>query len=115
MRPTALVFGVMLAITSPALVIAATPEHPMGDMKHSAAPATMQEHAGSAKVMAVNKTGLTLAHGPIATKGWPAMTMMFQLARPELAAGIKKGDAVQFRFMEKDGAAIVTFLAKDPP
>lgn len=114
MRPTALVFGVMLAIMPPALVIAATPDHAMDAMR-PAGPSTAQEYAGSAKVMAVSKTGLTLAHGPIAAKGWPAMTMMFQLARPELAAGIKKGDAVQFRFMEKDGAAIVTFLAKDPP
>ena len=43
------------------------------------------------------------------------MTMSFDLASPGLAAGLSEGDAVRFRFVEKDGKYIVTHLARTRP
>ena len=40
----------------------------------------------------------TLSHEAIPSAGWPAMTMQFPLASPDLAAGVRVGDRVGFAF-----------------
>lgn len=62
----------------------------------ASAPAAL--HSAEGKIVALQDSELTLAHGPVASLGWPAMTMPFQLARPELAAGLKPGQRVRFAF-----------------
>ena len=44
---------------------------------------------------------------------WPAMTMPFQLARPDVARGLKAGDAVRFRFRAQGGEHVVTTIARE--
>ncbi|OGT91760.1 MAG: efflux transporter periplasmic adaptor subunit [Gammaproteobacteria bacterium RIFOXYD12_FULL_61_37] len=44
---------------------------------------------------------LTLSHNPIPALKWPAMTMDFTLAAPELAKGIAPGQAIRFRFEDR--------------
>lgn len=41
-----------------------------------------------------------VSHGPIASLQWPAMTMIFKLARPDLAAQLHEGDTITFRFRQ---------------
>lgn len=64
-------------------------------------------HEASGRITAINGQQVTIAHGPIASLNWPAMSMQFRLSRPEQARGLAVGDAVAFRFREADGAYII--------
>ncbi|MGY4828540.1 efflux RND transporter periplasmic adaptor subunit [Sphaerotilaceae bacterium SBD11-9] len=67
-------------------------------------------HQGSGKVMNVSAQEVTLDHGPIASMQWPAMQMLFKLAKPELGRGLKAGDAVRFSFVQSGDAYVVQTL-----
>ena len=57
---------------------------------------------------------ITLDHAAVPALKWPAMTMPFQLARPDLARGLKAGDAVRFRFRQKGDEHVVTAIDREP-
>ena len=58
---------------------------------------------------------LNLAHGPVASLKWPAMTMEFKAANASLLDGLKPGQAVRFEFVErKPGEYVVTALQPVP-
>jgi Cu/Ag efflux protein CusF len=65
------------------------------------AEAATVSHKGMATVKAIdwNKNIVKLAHGPIASFKWPAMTMNFQIKEHTLMQGIKVGDSVAFTFI----------------
>lgn len=68
-------------------------------------------HGAEGKVQAIDlKSGtVSIAHGPIASLKWPAMTMDFPLANPALAANLKSGTDVAFEVVErKPGEYVVT-------
>lgn len=79
----------------------ATPALAQDDASHHeapSAPASAPAGAqGSGVVKGVDpKAGtITLHHGPIATLGWPAMTMTFR-ATPEVLKAAKSGQTVTF-------------------
>lgn len=54
---------------------------------------------------------VTIAHGPIATVGWPEMTMGFK-AEPKLLENLKVGDKVNFDLSVKGNAGEVTAIKK---
>ncbi len=64
-------------------------------------------HDTAGRVVAIDGAQLTIAHQPIASLNWPAMTMQFQLARPELARGLTVGDEVRFRFSQQGDAYVI--------
>ncbi|MGH6951667.1 MAG: copper-binding protein, partial [Vitreimonas sp.] len=64
-------------------------------------------HETSGRITAIDGQTLMIAHAPIASLNWPAMTMQFRLARPELGRGLAAGDAVTFRFRQVDGAYVI--------
>ena len=54
---------------------------------------------------------MSITHEPIASLGWPGMTMDFALANSSLAAGIKPGSAISFEIVErKPGEFVITKL-----
>lgn len=80
-------------------------------MEEAPAPgaSTTQEHVGDGKITAIGDGKVTLAHGPIASIEWGAMSMQFILpsdvARPDLTLG----QAVHFAFtMGDDGQPRLT-------
>lgn len=96
----------------------------MGDME---AKKEAQEYATQGKVVAIQRrsppggskaivqskvTGITLAHEPVPALKWPAMTMEFALNSPDLARGLRPGDAVMFRFIPRGNSYVVTQLEK---
>lgn len=92
-----------------ALVLGACGERQEAAEGNAAATAA-EVYSGKGKVTAVAGDQITIAHGPIAGIGWPAMSMTFK-ATPAMA-GVKPGDAVAFQF-RKDGAAYaLTSLTK---
>jgi Cu(I)/Ag(I) efflux system protein CusF len=53
---------------------------------------------------------ITIAHEAIEALGWPAMTMGFKVARPELLEGIESGERIDFTLRGRDMDAVVTSI-----
>ncbi|MBI5658147.1 MAG: copper-binding protein [Nitrosomonadales bacterium] len=60
--------------------------------------AVQASHQGTGKVVSVDraKSRVKLAHEPIKSLGWSAMSMDFNVVKASLLDGLKEGDAVQF-------------------
>lgn len=77
--------------------------------------ASKPQHEGDAKVIAVDVAAgtVTLAHQPIASLKWPAMTMDFALDGAALARQIKPGTKIHFWFEERsEGEWTITKVQK---
>jgi Cu/Ag efflux protein CusF len=79
----------------------------MQGMNKQSAPVS---HRGAGTVKKIGAGRVTLAHGPIASLQWPAMTMRFKLKDEALAKGIKAGDAVDFELVQSGNDYMVTRL-----
>ena len=53
---------------------------------------------------------LSLRHGPIKSLDMPPMTMMFNVASPQLLEGLKVGDRVRFKVISASGKYTITAL-----
>ncbi len=75
---------------------------------NSAASAT--PHSGTASIRSIDPAQgtVSLAHGPIASINWPAMTMEFKLKDKTLAEGLRAGDLVAFQFIRSGRDYVVT-------
>lgn len=77
-----------------------------------AAEAVAPLHDAEGQVVAIDNSGVTLAHGPFKTLGMPGMTMTFVLADPGLKVGIKAGDRVRVAVRQTDSGLQVQRLEK---
>jgi Cu/Ag efflux protein CusF len=93
----------LILLTGMGLVQAATHEHAMNhNMQQEAAPHEMQTtHKGMGVVKAVKPGKVQIAHEPIDSLGWPAMTMWFEITGQ--AGELKAGQQVRFTLEPKDG------------
>ncbi|MFZ5524271.1 MAG: efflux RND transporter periplasmic adaptor subunit [Pseudomonadota bacterium] len=69
-------------------------------------------HQAQGTLDAINEDGsASITHEPIASLGWPGMTMDFALANSSLAQGIQPGAAISFELVErKPGEYVITRL-----
>ncbi|MEW6591598.1 MAG: copper-binding protein, partial [Pseudomonadota bacterium] len=67
-------------------------------------------HEADAVIEDIDGGEATLAHGPFKSLSMPGMTMVFPLARPELAQGLKAGDRVRVGVRETDDGLLVEKL-----
>lgn len=69
-------------------------------------------HEGTAIVKAtdLDKGVVKLAHDPVASLKWPAMTMDFRVEDRTLMQQIKVNDAVTFTFIESNGNYVITHI-----
>jgi len=68
-------------------------------------PAGEATHKGTGKVTAIDQAAsrVELAHDPIASLKWPAMTMEFTLRDKALLGDLKAGDRVEFELRSEPG------------
>ncbi|HQS81030.1 MAG TPA: efflux RND transporter periplasmic adaptor subunit [Thiobacillus sp.] len=69
-------------------------------------------HEADAVIEDIDGEEATLAHGPFESLSMPGMTMVFPLARPELAQGLKTGDRVRVGVRQTDDGLLVEKLDK---
>jgi len=71
-------------------------------------------HQGTGKVVSVDRAKLRikLAHEPIKSLGWSAMSMDFSVAKVLLLDGLKEGDAVQFELGKTKPDELVWVIVK---
>ena len=67
-------------------------------------------HKGSGTVTGVDRAGakVTIAHGPIQTMKWPAMSMTFGVKDKSLLDQLSKDKKVQFEFVQRGSDYIIT-------
>jgi Cu(I)/Ag(I) efflux system periplasmic protein CusF len=77
----------------------------------SAAP-VVKSGTGTGVIKAVDpKAGtVTIAHEPIPSIGWPAMTMTFPVADPSLLTGVAAGNTITFDVIVTDNKPVITSL-----
>ena len=76
---------------------------------HAQVPQTA-EGEGVVRSIDTNANTVTIAHGPIAALGWPAMTMAFHVRAPEMLNGVTVGARVHFDLMNDNGQPAVSAL-----
>ena len=79
-------------------------------MQFAEAAAVSHEGTATVKAIDLDKNIVKLAHGPIASLKWPAMTMNFKVRERALMQGIKVGDSVAFTFIQTNGDYLVTHI-----
>lgn len=85
---------------------------PAAHVHEPAPPAAAALHRAEGRVEQVAAGSVTLSHDPIPGLGWPAMTMAFPLARPDLAAGLRPGDRIAFAVEQTAQGPLVREIAK---
>ena len=105
----------VLATLLPAAVLA---QQKMDDMKGMAKgmdmgkAATQTTHAGQGVVKKINtKSGVvTIAHEPVNSMNWPAMSMGFKVKDAVLLGKLAQGKKVHFEFVREGDDYVVTSL-----
>lgn len=69
---------------------------------------------GVVKAIDTARGTITLQHDAIATIGWPAMTMPFKVASPDLLDHMKVGDKVKFTLHPAGMDSTVTLITAQP-
>lgn len=69
-------------------------------------------HQASGSIEAVDPVAGTLRihHGPVASLGWPAMTMDFVVSDKALLNNVKSGQNIDFDFYDRNGDYVVTSI-----
>jgi Cu(I)/Ag(I) efflux system protein CusF len=104
-----------LAVAATSLAGCGT-EGPSGMQGMPQAPAaqtsTAAESRGVGVVQSVDAANgkVTIAHEPIESLGWPAMTMAFSVAQPDLLADVTTGQRVDFTLRGRDMSAVITSI-----
>ena len=76
-----------------------------------AVPGSEKIYSGSGTVQSITGDRIAIAHGAIASIGWPAMTMTFT-APPGIAPGLKVGDKVDFGFRQNGSVYVLTSVKR---
>jgi Cu(I)/Ag(I) efflux system membrane fusion protein len=71
------------------------------------ATAAAKTHMGTGTVKSATKNEIVLAHDPIPELKWPAMTMAFALATPEIGANFTSGQKVRFHFLDTEEGPVI--------
>lgn len=101
----ALAAAVAALVAAPAFA-QTTGTQPMGAMSGmSADAAKTAEGVGQIKSVDAKAGSVTLHHGPIASLGWPAMTMTFKAA-PDALRAAKPGQTVKFTLQTPDNLIV---------
>ncbi len=73
---------------------------------------TVETHSATGTVTTVSSGDVTIAHEPVATIQWPAMTMTFAADDVAMLQGIKPGDRVSFAFRQSGDGATLASISK---
>ncbi|EKD98562.1 MAG: hypothetical protein ACD_23C00369G0001 [uncultured bacterium] len=83
--------------------------NPDGSASPQAVTGAGHQAEGTVEEVDAKSSTVTLAHGPVASLKWPAMSMEFKVANSALLKNLKPGAAVAFEFVERgQGEWVIT-------
>lgn len=71
-------------------------------------PQTMHHVAGTVKSVDAAKGTISLAHGPVASMNWPAMTMTFRAKDKKMVQDVKPGQKIEIEFQQQGRDYVIT-------
>ena len=71
-----------------------------------------ETHSATGTVEKLAAGQVTIAHGPVTTLQWPAMTMAFSAKDAALLEGVQAGDRVAFSFSQSGAGYALTAISK---
>ena len=74
--------------------------------------ASTAQHEATGRITAITADGIMIAHGPVASLSWPAMTMQFHTSPAAPGRGLTVGDWVTFRFHQDDKGYAIEDIRK---
>jgi Cu(I)/Ag(I) efflux system membrane fusion protein len=90
----------------------ATTSNAMSKASAPKASAVGHRTQGTVKMIDAKAGTVSIAHDPVESLKWPAMTMDFKAANDSLLAGLKPGTAIAFEFVERSpGDWVITKVA----
>jgi Cu(I)/Ag(I) efflux system protein CusF len=72
------------------------------------AAATVHQATGKVTKVDKAKAAVTIAHDPVASMKWPAMTMGFKVKNKALLEKLKSGENVEFSFVQQGKDYLIT-------
>lgn len=94
---------------TPAGAAPATASGAISPMPAAKSPAVGHRAEGTIKTLDAKSGTLSIAHGPVESLKWPAMTMDFKSANEALLSGLKPGATIAFEFVERSpGEWVIT-------
>jgi len=94
---------------TPAPTAAPTASGAIASAPGTKSPVVGHRAEGTVKVIDATSGSLSIAHGPVETLKWPAMTMDFKAANNALLAGLQPGTGIAFEFVERSpGEWVIT-------
>jgi Cu(I)/Ag(I) efflux system protein CusF len=100
-----------LLITAMLIVLPTAPAHAQLDMKMdkpAAKESAAHKATGVVKNVDRNKSVVTLAHDPVASLKWPAMTMGFTVKDKAVLDKLQPGTKVDFEFVQQGKDYVIT-------
>jgi len=80
------------------------------EMKKESKPATAHKGIGVVKSTDAKKGTVTIAHEPVQSMSWPAMTMAFIAKDKKAAESLKPGQKVEFEFVKRGSDYVITSI-----
>jgi Cu/Ag efflux protein CusF len=94
---------------APARTTASTASGAIASAPGTKSPVVGHRAEGTVKAIDATAGTLSIAHGPVETLKWPAMTMNFKAANSALVAGLQPGSGIAFEFVERSpGEWVIT-------
>jgi Cu(I)/Ag(I) efflux system protein CusF len=115
MRAYLLALATILSFTTVEAATAQPAAKPMADMPGMPMPASATKTGkGTGVITEIDAAGgtVTIRHQPIASLGWPAMTMGFKATPPALLKGLKVGQKIGFDANQGSGLPEITAIRK---
>jgi Cu(I)/Ag(I) efflux system protein CusF len=115
MRAYLLALATILTFAAAETAVAQPTAKPMADMPGMSMPASATKTGkGTGVITEIDaKAGtVTIKHQPIASLGWPAMTMGFKADPPSLLKGLKVGQKIAFDANQGSGLPEITAVRK---
>lgn len=91
---------------------AAAPAQGDTSARNAAAAEAADIYSAAGDVTKISDAQVTISHEPVEGIGWPAMTMSFQAASPEMLQGLSVGDPVDFQFQQAGEQYRLTSITK---
>ena len=68
----------------------------------------MHDAVGTVKSVDAAKGTISLAHGPVGSMNWPAMTMTFKAQDKKMVEGVKPGQKIEIEFQLQGRDYVIT-------
>jgi len=102
--------AVIALVAAPLIFAQGTKDTDMKNMPMKSDATRAHKATGVVKSVDAKTSTVMLAHEPVASLKWPAMTMAFKADDPKLVEGLRTGQKVEFEFTQRGKDYVLTSI-----